>query len=190
MTGANNDVVNKLAEEFNASQKDYKVVASYKGQYADNTERRHRRLPRRQRSPHPAGLRSRHRDHDGRQGRHQAGPRDDEGSGREVRSAGLPAGHHRLLLDRQGRDALLPVQLLLDGHVDQQGRAEEGRHRRDPEDLAAGVRSRQEAEGRRPRAPAASRMPGLPGPTSSSSRPGTTFRWPPRPTASTASTRR
>ena len=35
MTGANNEVVNKLAEEFNASQKDYKVVASYKGQYAD-----------------------------------------------------------------------------------------------------------------------------------------------------------
>jgi sn-glycerol 3-phosphate transport system substrate-binding protein len=35
MTGANNDVVNKLAEEFNASQKDYKVVVSYKGQYAD-----------------------------------------------------------------------------------------------------------------------------------------------------------
>jgi sn-glycerol 3-phosphate transport system substrate-binding protein len=35
MTGANNDVVNKLAEDFNASQKDYKVVPTYKGQYAD-----------------------------------------------------------------------------------------------------------------------------------------------------------
>jgi len=35
MTGANNDVVNKLAEEFNASQKDYKVVVAYKGSYAD-----------------------------------------------------------------------------------------------------------------------------------------------------------
>jgi sn-glycerol 3-phosphate transport system substrate-binding protein len=35
MTGANNDVVNKLAEDFNNSQKDYKVVVSYKGQYAD-----------------------------------------------------------------------------------------------------------------------------------------------------------
>ena len=31
MTGANNDVVNRLAEEFNASQSDYKVVPSYKG---------------------------------------------------------------------------------------------------------------------------------------------------------------
>src|SRR6478609_9126431 len=35
MTGANNDVVNKLAEEFNASQSDYKVVPSYKGNYPD-----------------------------------------------------------------------------------------------------------------------------------------------------------
>ena len=35
MTGANNDVINKLAEDFNASQKDYKVVASYKGSYPD-----------------------------------------------------------------------------------------------------------------------------------------------------------
>ncbi|MGO4706267.1 sn-glycerol-3-phosphate ABC transporter substrate-binding protein UgpB [Microvirga sp. 2MCAF38] len=35
MTGANNDVVNKLAEEFNASQKDYKVVVAFKGSYAD-----------------------------------------------------------------------------------------------------------------------------------------------------------
>src|SRR3990170_4849076 len=35
MTGANNDVVNKLAEEFNNSQKDYKVVVSYKGSYPD-----------------------------------------------------------------------------------------------------------------------------------------------------------
>src|SRR5881227_2389239 len=35
MTGGNNDVVNRLAEEFNASQSDYKVVPSYKGTYAD-----------------------------------------------------------------------------------------------------------------------------------------------------------
>jgi sn-glycerol 3-phosphate transport system substrate-binding protein len=38
MTGANNDVVNRLAEEFNASQKDYKVVAAYKGSYADTMQ--------------------------------------------------------------------------------------------------------------------------------------------------------
>jgi sn-glycerol 3-phosphate transport system substrate-binding protein len=35
MTGGNNDVVVKLAEDFNASQSDYKVVPTYKGSYAD-----------------------------------------------------------------------------------------------------------------------------------------------------------
>jgi len=35
MTGGNNDIVNRLSEEFNASQKDYKVVPTYKGQYPD-----------------------------------------------------------------------------------------------------------------------------------------------------------
>ncbi len=35
MTGANNDVIVKLAEEFNAANKEYKVVPSYKGSYPD-----------------------------------------------------------------------------------------------------------------------------------------------------------
>jgi sn-glycerol 3-phosphate transport system substrate-binding protein len=35
MTGANNNVIVKLANDFNASQKDYKVVPSYRGGYAD-----------------------------------------------------------------------------------------------------------------------------------------------------------
>lgn len=35
LTGANNDVVVKLANDFNASQKDYKVVPVYKGSYPD-----------------------------------------------------------------------------------------------------------------------------------------------------------
>jgi sn-glycerol 3-phosphate transport system substrate-binding protein len=35
MTGANNDVVNKLADDFNASQNAFKVVTSYKGSYPD-----------------------------------------------------------------------------------------------------------------------------------------------------------
>ena len=35
MTGGNNDVVNRLAEEFNASQSNYKVVPSHKGTYPD-----------------------------------------------------------------------------------------------------------------------------------------------------------
>ncbi|RPI44752.1 MAG: extracellular solute-binding protein, partial [Hyphomicrobiaceae bacterium] len=35
MTGANNDLIVKLSTDFNASQKDYKVVPSYKGSYPD-----------------------------------------------------------------------------------------------------------------------------------------------------------
>ena len=35
MTGGNNDIVNKLADDFNASQSDYKVVPTFKGSYAD-----------------------------------------------------------------------------------------------------------------------------------------------------------
>jgi sn-glycerol 3-phosphate transport system substrate-binding protein len=35
MTGPNNDVVVKLANDFNAAQSDYKIVPSFKGSYAD-----------------------------------------------------------------------------------------------------------------------------------------------------------
>jgi sn-glycerol 3-phosphate transport system substrate-binding protein len=35
MTGGNNDIVNKLAEDFNASQPEYKVVPTFKGAYPD-----------------------------------------------------------------------------------------------------------------------------------------------------------
>ncbi|MBL8703325.1 MAG: sn-glycerol-3-phosphate ABC transporter substrate-binding protein UgpB [Rhodospirillales bacterium] len=35
MTGANNAVIEKLAADFNAAQKDYKVVPTFKGNYAD-----------------------------------------------------------------------------------------------------------------------------------------------------------
>ncbi len=35
LTGANNDVVVRLSEEFNASQKDFKIVPTYKGSYPD-----------------------------------------------------------------------------------------------------------------------------------------------------------
>jgi sn-glycerol 3-phosphate transport system substrate-binding protein len=38
MTGANNDVVVKLAEEFNASQKEYRIAPSYKGSYPDTMQ--------------------------------------------------------------------------------------------------------------------------------------------------------
>ena len=35
MTGASNNLIVKLTDDFNASQKDFKVVASYRGGYAD-----------------------------------------------------------------------------------------------------------------------------------------------------------
>jgi sn-glycerol 3-phosphate transport system substrate-binding protein len=35
MSGGNNDIVNKLADDFNKSQSDYKVIPSYKGSYPD-----------------------------------------------------------------------------------------------------------------------------------------------------------
>ena len=35
MTGGNNQVIVRLADEFNATQKDYKVVPTYKGSYPD-----------------------------------------------------------------------------------------------------------------------------------------------------------
>jgi sn-glycerol 3-phosphate transport system substrate-binding protein len=35
LTGANNDVVEKLSKDFNESQKEYKVIPSYKGSYPD-----------------------------------------------------------------------------------------------------------------------------------------------------------
>src|SRR5271163_957377 len=35
MTGPNNDVVVKLANDFNAAQSDYKIVPTFKGSYAD-----------------------------------------------------------------------------------------------------------------------------------------------------------
>ena len=42
-------------------------------------------------------------------------------AGRAVRPQGLSADHHRLLLDIEGRHAVVPLQLVLDGDVDQQG---------------------------------------------------------------------
>ena len=82
MGGALGEWVNDLAKGFNDSQKEYKVVADLQGQYDESMTAGDRRLPRRQRARHPAGVRSRHRDHDGQQGRHRAGRQGHEGRGR------------------------------------------------------------------------------------------------------------
>ena len=109
------------------------------GQLRRHAERRDRRLPRRQCAGHHAGVRGRNRDHDGGQGRHQAGLPAHEGAGRAVRSQHLSAGDHRILLDLERRDAVIPVQLVKHGDVGQPRCAEEGRDRRAAEDLAGGV---------------------------------------------------
>ena len=162
MTGPNNDVVVKLANDFNASQSDYKIVPTFKGSYADTLN---------------AGIAA------FRAGNapdimqvFEAGTatmiaakgaikpvyRTDEGARRAVRSQILFAGDHRLLLDLEGRDAVVSVQLLEHGAVGQSRRVEEGRYR--------GSRRR---PGRkcsptpgncmRPIRPAASPCPGSPG---------------------------
>src|ERR1700743_911036 len=81
MTGPNNDVGVKLANDFNASQSGYKIGPTFKGRHP------HERAP---------------------QGRGQARVRTDEGAGRTVRCQILSAGDHRLLFDIEGRHVVVP----------------------------------------------------------------------------------
>ena len=96
-----------------------------------------RGVPRRQRAAHPAGVRGRHGDDDGGQGRDQAGLRDDEGGQGAVRPEELPVDGGRLLLRQQGQHAVVAVQQLDDAVLRQQGRLQEGgpRSREGAEDL-------------------------------------------------------
>jgi ABC-type glycerol-3-phosphate transport system substrate-binding protein len=124
LTGANNDVVVRLAEEFNKSQSEYKVVPTYKGGYADTMNAGIAAF-RAGNAPHimqvfEVGTATMMAAKGAIKPVH-----DDAGSRREVRSAGLSADHHRLLLDAEGRDALVPLQLVLRGDVVQQGRLQE-----------------------------------------------------------------
>ena len=113
MTGANNDVIVKLANDFNASQSDYKVVPTYKGSYADTMNAGIAAF-RAGNAPHimqvfevgTATMMA-------ATGAVKPVLRADEGGRREVRSEDLSAGHHRLLLDHEGRDAVVPVQLVV-----------------------------------------------------------------------------
>ena len=85
MGGQLGEWVNDLAKGFNDSQKDYKVVPTFKGNYAESLTAAHRRLPRRQRAAHPAGVRGRHGDDDGQQGRDRPGGKVMKDRRREVR---------------------------------------------------------------------------------------------------------
>ena len=121
MTGANNDVVVKLAADFNASQTDYKVVPTYKGSYADTMNAGIAAF-RAGNAPHIMQV-------------FEVGTATMmaatgavkpvyelmKDAGETVRSEGLSADHHGLLLDLQGRDAVVSLQFVVDGDVDQQG---------------------------------------------------------------------
>ncbi len=152
MTGANNNVDRETRRRVQCQPEGLQGRPELPRQLSRHPERRHRRVPRRAGSAHHAGVRGRHRHHDVSHRRRQTGARADEGSGRVVRSQELSPHHHRLLLDDQGRDALVPVQFVEHRDVVQQGQLQEGRARprEGAEDLARGVRGRQEAEGLRP----------------------------------------
>ena len=127
MTGGNNDVIVKLANDFNASQSDYKVVPTYKGSYADTMN---------------AGIAA-----------FRAGNAPhimqvfEVGTATMMAATGAVKPVYKLMKEAgekfdpeglspaitgyystvEGRDAVVPVQLVVDGDVDQPGRAEEGR---------------------------------------------------------------
>ena len=162
MTGPNNDVVVKLANDFNASQSDYKVVPTFKGSYADTLN---------------AGIAAfRAGNAPGIMQVFEVGTATMmaakgaikpvyqlmKEAGRAVRSQRLSAGDHRILLDLERRDAVIPVQFVEHGDVGQPRCAEEGR-----------ASPRRRRPGRRclpmprsctpPTRPAASPRPGSPG---------------------------
>ena len=56
MTAVNGEWVNDLAKEFNASQKDYKIVPHVQGHLRRIDDECDCRLPGRQRAAHPAGV--------------------------------------------------------------------------------------------------------------------------------------
>jgi sn-glycerol 3-phosphate transport system substrate-binding protein len=100
------DKVNRLAANFNKTPERLQVVPSYKGQYRID-DRRDRGFPDQQRAAHPAGIRGRHGDDDGRQGRDRAGGEGDEGR-RALRSQGVPADGGGLLHNSKGNMLSFP----------------------------------------------------------------------------------
>ena len=151
MGGKLGEAVNALAEGFNKSQTEYKVVAGLQGLLHRDADRRDRRLPRQAGAAHRAGVRGRHRQHDGRQGRGLSGlPADGRRQG-AVRSQGLYRPGLRLLLDDRRQAAVDAVQLLDAGVLLEQGAVPEGRARSQQaaQDLAGAGRDGQEGGRRR-----------------------------------------
>ena len=150
MTGTNNEVLGKIAEDFNASQSDYKVTPVYKGTYPDTLNAGIAAFARIEAPAYPAGLRSRHGDHDGSQGRHQAGLGADAGGRREVRQRRLSACRRGILLEFGRQAGLHAVQQLHPRRLLQQGRVPQSRARsRSAAQDLAGIPRRWPQAGRR-----------------------------------------
>ena len=123
MTGGNNEVVVKLANEFNAAQSEYKVVPTYKGSYPDTMNAGIAAF-RAGNAPHimqvfEVGTATMMAATGAVKPVHVLMKE----AGEKFDSERLPVRHHRLLLDREGRDALDAVQLVIDRDVDQPRRA-------------------------------------------------------------------
>jgi sn-glycerol 3-phosphate transport system substrate-binding protein len=164
MTGANNDVIEKLAEDFNDSQKDYKVVPTYKGSYADTMNAGIAAF-RAGNAPHimqvfevgTATMMA---------AKGAIKPVQDlmkEAGEPSIRRAYLPAitGYYSTA---KGEMLSFPFNSLVGGHVVQQGRLQEGgpRSREAAEDLARVFEAAKKLKAAGTR-PAASRPPGSPG---------------------------
>ena len=185
--GGHSRVVNELADDFNASQTEYKVVPVFKGTYAETMTAGIAAYRASSSPAHRPGLRGRHRDDDGRQGGGEAGLPADGGCRRDIRSQGLSAGGLRLLHHARRQDAVAAVQQLdpvvyWNKDIFQKAGLDPDKP---PKTWPENVRDRQEARaaGRAVRLHASS---GRPGPRSRISAPGTTCPSPPRRTGSAA----
>ena len=76
----------EIVAGYNASQTDYKVMPVFKGTYPETMTAAIAAFRANEQPAHRAGLRSRHRHHDGRQGRHLSGLPADGRQGRGLRS--------------------------------------------------------------------------------------------------------
>ena len=151
MGGNLGEAVNALADGFNKSPDRIQGQPGLQGLLHRDPDRRDRRLPRQAGAAHRAGLRGRHRQHDGRQGRGLSGlPADGRRQG-AVRSQGLYRPGLRLLLDDRRQAAVDAVQLLDAGALLEQGAALQGgpRSQQAAEDLAGAGRDGQEGRGGR-----------------------------------------
>jgi hypothetical protein len=85
MTAVNGEGGQRPGQELQRQPEQVQDRAHLQGHLRRVLHRGRGRLPRRQCAPHPAGVRGRHRHHDGQQGRHGTGRQGHEGLRREVR---------------------------------------------------------------------------------------------------------